>query len=267
VKQEVYFALFTESENAFRRMNNVFAIREAEKRQRKAVEKALEEARLRRLPLRLDDGSDNVFHVLLIRVSAGALDDDSVRGALKTVRDTVADWIGLDDRHVNLRFAYPQQRGPKGFHGVRIIIHDKSMGPDVVRVLGTPSPPTLLEEPEESPSWGRPGCAPKEAPRKGSRSRSSAKQAALPLIRCFAVYPWDQKPGEDAVITEITKLDGASPPAFIDARPPRRPGAPSREIKMQGRRVRLPDPFGECFLYEALPDPQTRTTTTRTPCG
>jgi len=55
--------------------------------------------------------------VLLVRVSPAhvAPDDDSVVGALKGVRDAVADWLGVNDRdRATVRYAYAHEKGPWG---------------------------------------------------------------------------------------------------------------------------------------------------------
>lgn len=49
--------------------------------------------------------------VRLVRIAPRELDDDNLRGALKAVRDSVAAWVGLDDRY--LRFDYAQERSTK----------------------------------------------------------------------------------------------------------------------------------------------------------
>ena len=57
--------------------------------------------------------------VTLTRIAPSAgLDDDNLRGALKAVRDGVADAFGLDDRDGRIRWGYEQQRGKE--YGVRI---------------------------------------------------------------------------------------------------------------------------------------------------
>lgn len=44
---------------------------------------------------------------------SGGLDDDNLAGSLKSVRDEVAQWLGVDDRHRNqVRYRYAQRRGP-----------------------------------------------------------------------------------------------------------------------------------------------------------
>lgn len=52
--------------------------------------------------------------VLLTRVApSNGLDDDNLLGALKAVRDQVAQWIGVDDRHSDrVSYRYAQRRGP-----------------------------------------------------------------------------------------------------------------------------------------------------------
>lgn len=58
--------------------------------------------------------------VTLTRLSAGTLDDDNLRGALKGVRDGVADALGVPDNDPRVRWAYAQARCPRGQYGVRI---------------------------------------------------------------------------------------------------------------------------------------------------
>lgn len=54
--------------------------------------------------------------VCLTRVAPRALDDDNLRGALKAVRDGIADAFGLDDRSPLIMWCYHQQRGaPKAY--------------------------------------------------------------------------------------------------------------------------------------------------------
>lgn len=52
--------------------------------------------------------------VLLTRVAPSAgVDDDNLSGALKAVRDQVAEWLGVDDKRSDLvRYVYAQRRGP-----------------------------------------------------------------------------------------------------------------------------------------------------------
>lgn len=74
-----------------------------------------------------------VFRVILTRVSAGELDDDGLRSALKSVRDAVAYRLGVDDRPRGLvDWVYLQAIGPPKKQSVRIWI-----GPyEAIEVLG-----------------------------------------------------------------------------------------------------------------------------------
>lgn len=50
--------------------------------------------------------------VLLTRVGpSNGLDDDNLRGALKGVRDAVAEWLRIDDRDPRVTWQYDQRRG------------------------------------------------------------------------------------------------------------------------------------------------------------
>ena len=54
--------------------------------------------------------------VTLTRIApSNGLDDDNLAGALKAVRDQVAEWLGVDDRdRKTVRYEYEQERGPWG---------------------------------------------------------------------------------------------------------------------------------------------------------
>lgn len=60
--------------------------------------------------------------VLMTRLSRGELDDDNLRGALKAVRDGIADALGLkSDRDPRVEWRYAQAKATKAMpHGVRI---------------------------------------------------------------------------------------------------------------------------------------------------
>ena len=60
-----------------------------------------------------------MVRVLLVRTGPRKLDDDNLRGALKAVRDGVADWRGVDDGHASWDWVYGQERGKPG---VRVIL-------------------------------------------------------------------------------------------------------------------------------------------------
>lgn len=75
---------------------------------------------------RLDTCSHG-YKITLTRVSVKLLDDDNVQGALKPVRDGVADGLGLasDRQSDKLSWDYQQARGPMGYYGVRVRIEAK----------------------------------------------------------------------------------------------------------------------------------------------
>lgn len=58
--------------------------------------------------------------VQLIRLAPRALDDDNLQGAFKSLRDGIADRLGVDDADPRVQWLYSQERGP---YGVRIEIH------------------------------------------------------------------------------------------------------------------------------------------------
>lgn len=60
--------------------------------------------------------------VTLTRLSAGELDGDNLQGALKGVRDGVADRLGVDDRDPRVIWEYGQEHCRRGEFGVRIEI-------------------------------------------------------------------------------------------------------------------------------------------------
>ncbi len=52
--------------------------------------------------------------VILTRIApSSGLDDDNLAGSLKAIRDSVAAWLGVDDRdRERVRYVYEQRRGP-----------------------------------------------------------------------------------------------------------------------------------------------------------
>lgn len=59
--------------------------------------------------------------VTMTRISPGMLDDDNLRGALKAVRDGIADVFEVNDRDPRISWEYRQARG-RGAQSVRIQI-------------------------------------------------------------------------------------------------------------------------------------------------
>lgn len=64
--------------------------------------------------------------VTLTRYSAGTLDDDNLRGALKAVRDGIADAFTLPDNDPRIRFEYAQAKAKRGEYGVQVRIESGS---------------------------------------------------------------------------------------------------------------------------------------------
>jgi hypothetical protein len=62
------------------------------------------------------------FVVMLVRVAPRELDDDNLRGALKGVRDGIADAFGINDRDPMVKWDYGQEKRTKAPAGVRITI-------------------------------------------------------------------------------------------------------------------------------------------------
>lgn len=68
--------------------------------------------------------------VLLTRKSIKKLDDDNLRGALKAVRDGVADALGLaDDSDERVTWLYAQAPAKPGEHGVEVAVTRRLAGP------------------------------------------------------------------------------------------------------------------------------------------
>jgi hypothetical protein len=76
--------------------------------------------------------------VTFTRLSAGELDDDNLRGAMKSVRDGMADALGLrSDRDPRVRWEYAQGRGSKAVpYGVRIEVRPREIEAERPRAGG-----------------------------------------------------------------------------------------------------------------------------------
>ena len=61
-----------------------------------------------------------LLEVHLTRIAPRELDDDNLRGALKSTRDGVADALGIDDRDPRVRWGYGQERGNVREYAVRV---------------------------------------------------------------------------------------------------------------------------------------------------
>lgn len=60
--------------------------------------------------------------VTLTRVAPRELDDDNLAGGFKSVRDGVADWLGVDDRDKRVKWVYAQRRGASKEYGAEVEI-------------------------------------------------------------------------------------------------------------------------------------------------
>lgn len=61
--------------------------------------------------------------VEMVRVSSGKLDDDNLRGALKSVRDGICDGLGIpDDSDPRIGWTYDQAYGGRGVYAIRVTI-------------------------------------------------------------------------------------------------------------------------------------------------
>jgi hypothetical protein len=62
--------------------------------------------------------------VVLTRIAPHELDDDNLRGALKAIRDGVADRFNTDDRDPRIEWRYAQAKGHPGEFAVRIDLQE-----------------------------------------------------------------------------------------------------------------------------------------------
>jgi hypothetical protein len=64
--------------------------------------------------------------VTLTRIAPRELDDDNLAGGFKSVRDGVADWLGVDDRDRRIAWVYRQERGAPKHYAARVEIKGAS---------------------------------------------------------------------------------------------------------------------------------------------
>jgi hypothetical protein len=65
------------------------------------------------------------FVVTLTRIGPRKCDSDNLQGALKAVRDQVAEELGLDDGDERLEWRYEQEQRGRGVLGVRVRIETR----------------------------------------------------------------------------------------------------------------------------------------------
>ncbi len=58
--------------------------------------------------------------VIITRIAPRALDDDNLTGSAKSLRDGVADALGIDDRDPRVKWAVAQRRGKSREYGAEI---------------------------------------------------------------------------------------------------------------------------------------------------
>ena len=58
--------------------------------------------------------------VRLTRIAPRELDDDNLAGGFKSVRDGIADWLGIDDRDPRVKWRYGQIKGKPKEYAVRV---------------------------------------------------------------------------------------------------------------------------------------------------
>lgn len=60
--------------------------------------------------------------VKLTRIAPRELDGDNLQGGFKSVRDGVADWLGIDDNDKRINWEYAQERGAPKHYAARVEI-------------------------------------------------------------------------------------------------------------------------------------------------
>lgn len=61
--------------------------------------------------------------IQLTRLSASALDTDNLAASQKSVRDGIADWLGIDDGSDAVRWVYAQEKCARGEFGVIVEVN------------------------------------------------------------------------------------------------------------------------------------------------
>lgn len=60
--------------------------------------------------------------VIITRIAPRVLDDDNLAGACKSVRDGIADALGIDDRDPRVKWATAQRRGKPREYGAEVTL-------------------------------------------------------------------------------------------------------------------------------------------------
>lgn len=231
------------------------------KKQRREVRMILDSQlpRLRRTIDRRGEHGDrftaaaNFYRVTMIRISAGVLDDDGLKGALKAVRDEVAAWLGCGDGPNDpVAWRYGQQKGPAKVYAVRIEIEDddpdkrdvhKIVGPTIAKLgpvigdcahCGRPVP---YEQSE-----GRAALLRVQTKLAQHRSVQRQEQTKLVFRRAFYALAEEQT-ADELRLHELDTLPGGD-------NPPLRVRIAGR---LFARRLETDPALGEFWIYEAAP--------------
>jgi len=157
-----------------------------------------------------------LLYVRLTRVAPRALDDDNLRGALKSVRDAVASWLRVDDRSPLVGWLYEQAKGPTPL--VRVEVDARPLG--VESELGPrPSMRALYEAVKGAPETDltipvHPDSIAGQAIRRLVEERGFIDEVIHPDRRPFSlglgvvVTPAYQKAQTDAVVPKRRNLLG-----------------------------------------------------------
>ena len=245
--RSITFPMHTLSENEYRGMNKFVKARKT-KKQRADVSKILTQIPRTRSMI---NGAPNRFEVVLVRISAGELDDDNLRGALKSVRDEVAAWIGLDDKDPRIAWKYDQQKTERGTCGVRVDVHDHEAGESRIVHLGLAHSASKTAKGTKAATKGARNQRQATARRTSSKARPkvivppTAPQEPIRFVTGAAVLPWVQKGDDELVVTELPAFENVeTPPDRTHARDPQ-----GQRITITCRGKFIVDDLGPVWLY------------------
>lgn len=215
--------IHTVSENQYRGMHRM--VKHAKtKTQRENVRLLLRQ--LRAVP-RVVGGQPNRYEVKLVRISPGELDDDNVRGAMKAIRDEVAEWIGLDDRDPLIVWKYGQEKADRGTAGVRVEVRDLEEGAEQIVHLGLATSAGAKAKAakkgaaKKAKKAAPPRLVPAPPPPPVTIAAPAQKQKALAFVRSAAILPWEQPSTGELELTELPVFENVDPaPARAHVRAP-----------------------------------------------
>jgi hypothetical protein len=138
------------------------------------------------------------YYVTLMRCGPRKLDDDNLRGAMKSVRDQLAQWLGLDDADERIVWGYAQRvvkpkNGLKSWARVRITPepHDLAQDESAARLARLRLAPTELEPGKQPRFVQKPRAIPELAGGKPERvieleprGNSVSSRLRVRLMKC-----------------------------------------------------------------------------------